>query len=638
MMTKAMVRVILHTDALILPTNLSGVVEFDPPRTCIVKRIQLFLIGFVTSGPDSKYEVSVGQKVGKPYIARNYVPTAYHTTPFWTHTVDVLSNTQAVGNVFYEYSPGKHWFPFTIPLRGFPHSVLDPGKGQSLHYCAFAKVTINSSDVAVSPQVPYFILFNSEPKYALGTPKKYVIAPDPKVDMELSLSATSLRIGDICNLSAHVCNRYSTELRLSLKFVVQFQGSVPTPVLQWKFPPVPGVGLFSLGKGGKNTVDWSSSFAIPTGIFPSSEQPNAMVKYSIVFFSADRPNLNMSCPIWISAQPPESPLVLKDALLKYPVSNIDRTYTFNIPFVSNRMEAQPTIPYGGVEEVSLVDQTSDKFYVDHVHRTTSLTPNDFTQEPPFPYPNWRSVVLPDEYTMYYFRNEWCFINNITKQISFVDPRPPEQRLPEYALSNDPMEILIRINGVRGIPIVDNKEPILSFQVEDYKDVNDPRGQQHIVIKADSPSLEPEMISQDIILSGYTKSRMNVIIKVFQPHVFNETVYGYANIELQYLPSGVEITDWFPLTYDGIGIGAVNVTVSVRNKIKQDIVPISINCVSALTKMWFVNNKTLQMVRKNEEKFGAMRKSRALIEQFDYEVYKPKEFTDKMQYLRQMQTY
>ncbi|EDR25313.1 hypothetical protein EDI_165750 [Entamoeba dispar SAW760] len=642
--TKASARLILYTDIIILPDNLCGVIEFEAVRMCIVKSIKITLTGYVSTNTDSKFNIPFPPVVGRAYKPSVDNSMSKHVQPFWTHTQDVIGDYQVMGNVFYEYYPGKHLFPFCIPLKNFPHSINDPSLSQSLFYTVSAIISINYPEPVRTNVVPYYILFNREPKYVCGQPRKLTVPTNSDIDMEINFNNTCLKIGDELSFVFHILNKSRHDLEPSLKLLVEFQNSLPVVLKKYKLETIPSkIKFLSIFKKNvSNEVNETIREVIPPGLFPTSDHPSATVKYSVLLsVKAGPKQYQLMCPIIISSEPPSNPQVLFDAINKYPVNIIDRTNDFRIPFQGIHPHPPLNIPFAnGIEEVSLKDSASDRFFVDHINRTTMLTLQGVDQQPPFPYPNWRSVVLPQGYVMYYYRNKWCFINLFTNQISYVDPRPPQQRIPFYTTSTEPLDIIIKINSARGIPLIEGKEPTLSFLIDDYSTINDAQGQRHYVVKSQAPSLEPQLPIHEITLTGNTKNRMNVLIKVFQSHTFNETVYGYANIELQYLPMGVEMTDWFPLIGNGtdsLGIGEISVSVCMRNKINPQEIPICVNCVSSLTKMWYPMGKNVTVIERNEEKYGSKyRKTRPFIQQFDYEYYTPYVLPDKVTYLRLLQ--
>ncbi|ELP90133.1 hypothetical protein EIN_405570 [Entamoeba invadens IP1] len=632
--TKAQARLFLHSDVLILPDVLCGVIEFEAVRVCVLKAIFVDLTGYTVNGIDSHFQIPFPATVGKPYKATvdNSQNRAY--AKFWGVEQKIFGDNMANGNVFYEVAPGKHLFPFSIPIKNFPISVGDPSNCQSLNYTASGRVLINYQEPVKTNSLNYYIMFNREMKYQLGIPKQFVTAPNAELDMDISLSATSVRIGDTIHLKAHLLNRSSSTASTHLRLIVEFQASVPVTLKDFKFGDVSGKGFFS--KKGQNEKTFEEDILISGGLFPTSDHPSALVRYSLLFTAKAKMQYQLVCPIMISSQPPENPQILVDALNKYAVNYADRTNTFNSVF-SGHFNPFPVSPLTSpIEQVSLIDQTAEHFSVDHIQRTTSLNPGVQDEQPPFPYPSWRSVVLPQGFVMFYYMNEWCFINLSNNQVSYVDPRPPEQRLPLYATDNDAYEFVVKVNAVRGIPLMEQKEPTLSFTLNDYIEVDTQKGQKQLTFKLEQ-GLEPHIVGSDIVLSGFTKNRMNAIVKVSQQHTFSETIYGYLDLDFLHIPSGVEITDWFQLVGDGeeaIGIGEVNVTIGVRSRVNPQLVPVCVSCVSAINKMWYPSGKLLQTAMKNEEKMGAkMRKGRALIPQFDYEVYTPFNLPPKNTYLR-----
>ena len=70
--------------------------------------------------------------------------------------------------------------------------------------------------------------------------------------------------------------------------------------------------------------------------------------------------------------------------------------------------------------------------------------------------------------MYYFENKWCYINLTNDRITFFDPRPINQRIPFYSQYNQNVTFFVKINSVRGIPFLTEKQPTLSFQINEYQ--------------------------------------------------------------------------------------------------------------------------------------------------------------------------
>ena len=241
------------------------------------------------------------------------------------------------------------------------------------------------------------------------------------------------------------------------------------------------------------------------------------------------------------------------------------------------------------------------------------------------------------FVMYYYKNKWVFIDLINHRVSYTDPRPSAQRIPQYSVTHDPVEFVVKINEARNIPLLDGKEHQLTFSFSDYTDLKDTRGEKKFVIKSPKASCEPVVGDNSTTLSGFVKNRMNLIIRVAEQHTFSEVVLGYVNVELQYLPMGIEITDWFPIvSYDNesVGIGEVCLSVCVKNKLIPDLTCVNLSYISKLNKMWFKNNKYYKDFIKSEEKYGSkMRKNRLLMAEADYEVYEERQIDDKVLYLK-----
>ncbi|KAL7720203.1 Arrestin C-terminal-like domain-containing protein [Entamoeba marina] len=639
--TKAVAKLILQTDVLILPDALQGVIELEAVRICTLKSVKIELRGNVTTAPDAQYQFTYPPVQGKPYHPQVQSSMSQKVVSnFWKYSYDVPGETFAVGDSFYEYPPGKHYIPFSIPLQNFPHSINDVNHPQALYYTATAVITINYPELIKSNTLPYYIIFNKTPKEQLGQPKKLVVPPSNDVDMDLTLSATTVRIGDEISLLAHITNKSKKSLNVFLKLTAQFENSIPILLQDFKFPDVPSKGGM-FGKKGQNEKVLESKFKLHPGLFPTSTHPQCNLKYTLNFYAkCGSTPYQLTTPIILSALPPQDPQLLGDCLNKFPVLNCDRSRTFTEVFKGSHFTEPPQIPFeGAVEQVSLRDSISEKFYVDHLNRSTMLTLDDLSTIAPFPYPNWRSVLLPPGYATYYYHNSLCFVNFNNRTISYYDPREPHSRKPPHALTNEPLEIVLKINKISGLPIVESKEPIVSIGFLDYSDLTDKKGQKPFIIKSQTPSFEPDFPIQETVLTGFVNNRMNILLKIFQEKTFSEVVYGYVNVDIQYLPMGVEITDWFPIfapTSASIGMGQVNISVAVRNRVDKQVTPIVVDCVSKMTKMWYPMSKAVKDALKNEEKHGlSVRHERQMIEHFDYETYSPKVLPDKQFYLKQI---
>ncbi|KAL7713266.1 hypothetical protein QTN25_009114 [Entamoeba marina] len=131
--------------------------------------------------------------------------------------------------------------------------------------------------------------------------------------------------------------------------------------------------------------------------------------------------------------------------------------------------------------------------------------------------------------------------------------------------------------------------------------------------------------------------MNVVMKIYQENTFKTIIYGYVNLDLQYLPHGVEITDWFPIVAyspQHIGMGKVSISFSVKNVNDKELTPININCISKLNKMWYPNTKAINNAFKNEQENGTkFKRIRTPLMDFDYNMYSPFQLKPKHKYIK-----
>ena len=210
-----------------------------------------------------------------------------------------------------------------------------------------------------------------------------------------------------------------------------------------------------------------------------------------------------------------------------------------------------------------------------------------------------------------------------------------QRIPFYTEYKKDVQFYIKVNSVRGIPIISDKQPSLSFQITEYKQTGKAITTQQHLIKAQEQSLEPLIYGNGIYLNNINK-RMNVIIKVFQKNIMFDDIYGYIDIDFYHIPMGVEIIDWFPIvSYDQntFGCGEANITFGVIIP-GQQLAPIVCNCQSNLMKLYYPKSKHVEMILKNEERFGPkLRKERKYEENTDYILYDPILIGNHTQYLR-----
>ena len=306
------------------------------------------------------------------------------------------------------------------------------------------------------------------------------------------------------------------------------------------------------------------------------------------------------------------------------------------------MKLKPNIPFeNGIEQVCLKDNLGEQFYIDHYNRKTLLSLESLEYEAPFPYPSWRSVLLPQGWCFYSFNNDNYFMNLLTNQITIEDPRTPNERIPFYSKFSDLFELHLKINCFRGIPILNDKAPCLIIQFEDY-DLKE-KIQKHLLIKTQDYSFEPEILCKEIILkSNQIKNRMNIVFKIFEKGIFSDTNYGYVNIDFYRSPPDVRITDWFPIvgngTDDCIGMGEMNVTFYFKNISKPNdnyLFDVNNSCISSLNSLYFAKTKMIQNILKNEEKLSTKyKKFRKYEENIDFHYYTPFILPEKVYYLRQ----
>ncbi|KAL7713265.1 Arrestin C-terminal-like domain-containing protein [Entamoeba marina] len=422
--TKEKARIILHTDVLVLPDVLQGVIEFKTKIKCICKSIKLELRGYTTNGPDAHYSVQYpfySKKVNAYQVNNEYSLKNINYKCFWQYSYDVSGNTLALGNVFYEYPPGLHYIPFTISISDFPHSINDINSPQSLFYKITAYLYINEPFIVISEPVPYFVVFNKNQKINIKTQNTFEIN-NQYIHMNLSLSETLVRIGDSININSFLINYTKKKITSTLQLFMQFSNTKPILLKNITFPDVPTRGLFNKNKQTKRFQNYL--FTFHPGLFPTSIHSECTLKYYVEFQTTIKGVIyNLTCPIFLSALPPINNITFTECLLKYPVKQCDRTRNFSSPFTAPFFKEQPEFPLNGnIEEVYITDMASTSYFVDHLHRTTLIKydeckcndDNNFKcnhcieNEAPFPYPNWRSVLLPFGYVMYYYKNNWCF--------------------------------------------------------------------------------------------------------------------------------------------------------------------------------------------------------------------------------------
>lgn len=641
-MTKPKVRVIFHTDAICVPGSLNGVVELDIKELTLVKKVELVLTGRISKGPNPRYTVPYKDNNGMPYKIEVNTTHERQVTKFWTSTVEIGKEDQCYGNgVQNEYMPGIHYIHFSIPLEDFPVSFNDPSHTHSLYYsCSAFLHTITPKDIIESPPKIYTIIFNNKPKVQLGTQKKATLPPNPNLIVEMIVQNTTLKIGDKFTVQTIATNKSHYPLNMSLALCMTIDNLPPITIHSLLITAINGVGTISklLHKEKQQSRVDNFEFEIPPGLFPTCQDPNLQVNYAMSLMC----NLNgvftqLCVPLHIVSLPPPQP-IFSEHIKRLPIQHFDRQFDFNTPFRNIFMiNNQPRKPFmDNIEQVMVKDQMTQEYYVDHFNKTTLITPDDTSGQPPFPYPHWRNVILPTGFITYYFENKWCYINLYDNTISYQDPRPVHERIPFYTQSQDHIEFYIRINAVRDIPIMEQKAPSLTFVVAEYD--NSQTGKKLYGIKAQELSLEPDIPQRPIVLKN-VKNRMNVVVKVFQKNTFSDTVYGYIDIDFYRIPMGVEITDWLPIITrdkEAFGMGEVNVSFGVRTN-QKELYPIMCNCLSKLTKLYYPNTKHLQTSTKHEDKYGKkMRKEKKYLECLHYEVYTPVALPEKLPYLRMFQ--
>ena len=643
-MTKNKARIILHTDVLSVPDTLCGVVELEFKQVTLIRKLSIVLTGRVSHGPDPIYVVPYRETNGKPYYMTNDTTSERRIKNFWQQSIEIGQETHCFGNnMENEYPVGIHYIQFAIPINDFPVSFSDPSLTHSLFYTAHIEIESQLSERIVSPVVYYTIVFNNIPKFNLNCPRQVNLPSNNSVDATVSVSSVAGRIGDTLKVTTTLKNKTSNDLKMYFRFNLHIGKLQPIQLTSYQYPIVEGYGFMSklLNKDRFQMTNkqFVYDLELPPGLFPSSNDQNMPISYSIsIGFNCGGYSDKISIPVFISALKPQRIDIMKQHLNCLPIKILDKTNDFTIPFRNiHILLNKPVKPFQQtIEQVKLKD-SSEHFYVDHYNRTTMLSLENQTETPPFSYPHWRNVTLPNEYIMYYFENKWCYINLTNDEITFFDPRPINQRVPFYSQNNQKVTFFVKINSVRGIPFLTDKQPTLSFQINEYKHSSKGIETKVHTIKAQDQSIEPIIPGNGIQLQGVGK-RMNVIVKVFQKNIMFDDIYGYINIDFHRIPMGVTIMDWFPIISNdsnAIGCGEANITFGVMIP-DTELSPVVCNCESQLMKLYYLRSKNVQNAMKNEEKFGQkMRKGKSYKEFEDYLYYTPVVFNSKIQYLRKL---